>query len=323
MTTKRRFPWTGLAAALCLLGLAVAPACAEDYVLGNEDEVAITVYLHPELERLTAVDANGNVSFPPVGEVKAAGLTPKQLGDRLAEKLSTYLRQTTSVTVTVRQFLSRSVYVSGAVSKPGRYGFERIPNLIEVIGRAGGALAGSDLSRVQVVRTDGEMRRTLAADVAGTLRDGSITNLPELKPGDTVVIPTGIGVDPLAVMGGGAAVLGMVTRPGLYPVGRGQDLWTVLAAAGGLAATGDLSNVRILTREGSAHSALRVNLKDVLQRGTKAAVLVREGDVVYVPSTTASALGKTFAGTMGLLGVTRELFQIAVLAQIYQNDGRP
>lgn len=322
MTTKRRFPWTGLVAALCVLGLAVAPARAEDYVLGNEDEIAITVYLHPELERTTSIDANGNITFPPVGEVKAAGLTPKQLGDRLAERLSGYLRQTTSVTVSVRQFLSRSVYVSGAVSKPGRYGFEQIPNLVEVIGRAGGALAGSDLSRVQVVRTEGEMRRTIAADVAATLRDGSVADLPALKPGDTVVIPTGIGVDPLAVMGGGAAVLGMVTKPGLYPVGRGQDLWTLLAAAGGLTATGDLGNVRVLTREGAGQSSVRVNLRDVLQRGAKAPVLVREGDVVYVPSTTASAMGKAFSGFMGILGVTREVFQIAVLAQIYQNEGQ-
>jgi protein involved in polysaccharide export with SLBB domain len=163
----------------------------------------------------------------------------------------------------------------------------------------------------------------LAADVASTLREGNVTNLPELRPGDTVVIPTGIGVDPLAVMGGGAAVLGMVSKPGLYPVGRGQDLWTVLAAAGGLTATGDLGNVRVLTREGAGQSSVRVNLKEMLQRGARAPVLVREGDVVYVPSSTASALGRTFTGLTTLLGVTREVFQIAVLAQLYQNEGQP
>lgn len=320
MTTKRRFPWTGLVAGLCLLGLAAAPARAQDYLLGVEDEIAITVYLHPELERVTALDANGNISFPPIGEVKAAGLTTKQLGDRLAERLSTYLRQTTAVTVTVRQYLSRSVYVSGAVAKPGRYGFERIPSLIEVIGEAGGAMSGSDLSRVQVLRTEGQTRRTIMADVASTLRDGSTTSLPELRPGDTVVVPLGMGVDPLAAMGGGAAVLGFVTRPGLYPVGQGQDIWTVLAAAGGLTPVGDLGNIRILTREGTRQSALRANLKDVLNSGSKAPLIVREGDVVYVPSTAASTIGRSLSAFAYVVTVANDLFETLVLYQIYQNE---
>ena len=119
-------------------------ARAADYVLGPDDVLTISVYLHAELERPNAVvDANGNVTFPPIGEIKAAGLTPKQLGDRIADRLSTYLRQTTAVTVTVSQYLSRSVYVTGAVAKPGRYGFEVIPTLVEVIGQAGGAIPGA------------------------------------------------------------------------------------------------------------------------------------------------------------------------------------
>ena len=95
-----------------------ATSTADEYVLGVEDVVSISVYLHPELERTTVVDADGNITVPPVGLIKAAGFSTKQLGDKISDRLATYLRQTTSVTVTVSQYFSRSVYVQGAVASP-------------------------------------------------------------------------------------------------------------------------------------------------------------------------------------------------------------
>ena len=45
-----------------------APAAsASGYVLGNEDVVQIQVYLHPELDRVSTIDANGDVTFAPIG----------------------------------------------------------------------------------------------------------------------------------------------------------------------------------------------------------------------------------------------------------------
>src|SRR5262249_45937607 len=161
---------------------------AEDCVVGAEDVMQVSVWLHPELERTITISTDGTIVYPPIGSVQAAGLTPKQLGDRLADRLGTFLRQTTQVTVTVTQFMSRSVFVAGAVAKPGRYGFERMPSVVDAISQAGGALAGADLGHVQVVRREGENRRTIDVDVASALRDGVGTALPELKPGDTIMV---------------------------------------------------------------------------------------------------------------------------------------
>ncbi|HUK63893.1 MAG TPA: polysaccharide biosynthesis/export family protein, partial [Dongiaceae bacterium] len=215
-------------------------ARAGDYLIGAEDVLQISVYLHPELERTVTVDANGTITLPPVGAVKAVGLTPRQLGDQIADKLSTYLRQTTAVTVTVTQYWSQSVFVTGAVAHPGRYGFEIIPSLPDAISQAGGAVIGSDLTRVQVIRTEGTQRKTLYADVGRVLRDGDTSALPALKPGDTIVVPQGIGAAAYSGQGVGGAIIGEVQHPGIYPVGAGQDLWTVLAGAGGVTPNADL-----------------------------------------------------------------------------------
>ncbi len=308
---KRLMP---LAAAAALL-LGPGPARAEDYVLGPEDVVSVSVWMHPELEKVYTVSADGNITVPPVGDVKAAGLTARQLGDRLGEKLSAYLRQTTTATVTVTQFLSHSVYVSGAVAKPGRYGFERIPTILDVLGQAGGALPLADLSSVQVLRREGDARRTLTADLAAALRSGDASGLPALKPGDTVVVPGA------AAQGGGAAtsegvgVLGEVAKPGMYSVGAGQDIWAVLAAAGGVTANGNLKDVRVLSRSEGGQTVATLNLRDALDHGSRAPATVKSGDVVVVMRRGLTA----WNGLTNVLGLTQNAVNIVVLLDYFQN----
>lgn len=305
---------------LAALGLGAAAARAVEYTLGYEDGVAVSVWMHPELERTLTIGSDGNVTYSPIGEVKAAGLTTKQLADRIADRLSTYLRQTVTVTVTVSQYLSRSVFVSGAVAKPGRYGFENIPGLVDVVSQAGGALPGADLSAVQVIRREGEARRTLTADVASALRDGVVSGLPSLRPGDTVVVPGGMGAA-AAAPGEGAGVIGEVTRPGIYPVGAGQELWALLAVAGGPTPRSDLTTVRVLTRTGAGQAVVTVNLRDALRRGTPAPFMVRAGDVVVISPTSATAIGQTWTGLTAVLAVSRDLLNLAVLRDVYRRSG--
>ncbi len=308
----------------CALALLLVPAAGrgEEYVVGPDDVLAISVWMHPELERTVTISADGNITFPPIGEFKAAGLTPKQLGDRLGDRLSAYLRQTATVTVTVTQFLSHSLYVSGAVARPGRYGFEHIPSLVDVISQAGGAVPGADLSRVQVVRREGDARRTLVADVSSALRDGVGAHLPALQAGDTVILPAGAGGAAAVAPGDGVGVLGEVNRPGIYAAGPGQDLWSVLAAAGGPTPRADLSNLRVVTRQQESQAVITINLQDVLRRGARTPFAVRPGDVVYVSPTGANAVGRTFGSFTQVLAVGRDLLNIAVLADVLKRGGR-
>jgi polysaccharide export outer membrane protein len=296
-------------------------AHAEDYVLGPEDVIAVSVWLHPELERSVAINADGNITLPPVGDLKAAGLTTKALGERIADRMTAYLRQTTTVTVTVTKYLSRSVFVSGSVATPGRYGFERIPTIVEVLGSAGGALTGADLANVQVVRLENGVRRTMQADVAAAMRDGDTSRLPELRPGDTIVvtgvIPGGGQAHPLAP-GEGAGVLGEVNHPGLYPVGGGADLWAMLAAAGGTTARANLSLVRVLSRTESGTNVASYDLREVLEHGSRAPVTVRSGDVVVVMSKGPNA----WTGLINVLAISRDLLNVAVLVDYLNNRTR-
>jgi protein involved in polysaccharide export with SLBB domain len=205
-----------------------------EYVIGVGDELQVSVWAHPELERAVVVSRQGTIIFPPVGEIKAIGLTARQLSDRVADRLSTYLRQGAStVTITVKTYASQAVYVSGAVVTPGRYGGETVPTLMEAINMAGGAASNADLNRVTIIRKTGAPPFQITVDVETAMRQGTTDALPALRPGDMIVVPVAVNL-----VGGvgneeGVGVLGEVNRPGLYPVGPNEDLWAALRLAGG------------------------------------------------------------------------------------------
>lgn len=302
-----------LAITAWLLGSGATAASAVDYVLGNEDVIAVSVWLHPELAGSLTINADGNVTLAPVGEIHAAGLTTKQLGEKMADRLSAYLRQTTTVTVNVTTFMSRSVFVTGSVARPGRYGFERIPTLVDVLSQAGGALSGVDLSQVQVVRKDGATRRTLPADLATAMRTGDPSGLPELKAGDTVIVPGPLA--PGSASTDGVAVLGEVARPGFCALTSTLDIWGALAASGGLTPRGNLGNVRVLSRGEAGTTVTRLDLRTVLENGGRTESTLKAGDVVVVMPKGASA----WSMLVSLFALSRDAASTLVLIDYFQH----
>ena len=71
---KRIAAWTLTLAVLAVV-VPAARAIADEYVLGPEDVISISVYLHPDLDRTTAITVDGTITYPPAGGIKAAGLT--------------------------------------------------------------------------------------------------------------------------------------------------------------------------------------------------------------------------------------------------------
>ncbi|MCJ7578313.1 MAG: SLBB domain-containing protein [candidate division Zixibacteria bacterium] len=85
--------------------------------------------------------------------------------------------------------LMMSVNVWGAVEKPGAQYVPDGSDLISVLSAAGGPVAGAKLSQVRLVRNfDGE-KFNLVIDVNRCLKKGEMGKVPEIKPGDTVIVP--------------------------------------------------------------------------------------------------------------------------------------
>jgi len=84
--------------------------------------------------------------------------------------------------------LKISVHVWGKVSAPGLYVVPRATDLVSLISYAGGPAPDADLSRVRIVRENGEPPRVMRVDVGKYMKTGEQELNPLLKPGDTVEI---------------------------------------------------------------------------------------------------------------------------------------
>lgn len=89
------------------------------------------------LERTLIVRPDGRISVFPVGDVVAAGRTPRELEAALIDLMSATLKQP-QVTVEVSKIAGNQVHVLGRVAHPGSYPAEPFATLTQAIASAGG-----------------------------------------------------------------------------------------------------------------------------------------------------------------------------------------
>jgi polysaccharide export outer membrane protein len=301
---------TGLIVALTA-PIAGAQETAE-YVIGPGDVLSVAVWRHADLDRQIVVGTNGTVTFPPVGELTAAGLTPTALSRGIMQRLRDYTRETTQVTVSVAQYNSRAVFLTGQVMAPGRYSFERIPDILQLLSQAGGPLPSADLSNVSVVRPTPTGPRVIKADVGGYMRGQATTPLPVLQPGDTVEIPA------LAATGGLAGpglvyIFGEVNMPGAYPTFETTDVLQLISLAGGTTPEARLDEVAVVMDGAGGQVVAQLDLERTIREGTGDPFILSPGDrVVIFPKSTNVAV-QILGGAATVLGYARDVMSAYLL----------
>jgi polysaccharide export outer membrane protein len=135
---------------------------------------------HGETFPDTVVDADGRVDLPYLGAIEVGGLTAAEAQKRVAAGLRGK-SQDPRVLVAIHQNVANTVYVSGAVNKPGRFpltlGRE---HLLDAIASAGGSANTSDDTIVRFTRGARTVEQRL-----GTIRSGTADDLA-LIPRDRI-----------------------------------------------------------------------------------------------------------------------------------------
>jgi polysaccharide export outer membrane protein len=292
-------------------GAAPAQTGGAEYTIGPGDVLSVSVWRHPELSQQVTVRSNGQATFAPVGDLRAAGSTPTELSRELVQRLRDYMGETTQVSVTVATFNSRTIYLTGQVAAPGRYSFEQIPDLLQLISQAGGPLPGADLSGVTLVRRTAAGPQVIKVDVAAYMR-GTGDALPTLQAGDSVDVPSMIGAGGMS--GPGLVyVLGEVAQPGPYPSTEGLDVIQAIALAGGTTPEAELRSVGVVMNTTGGQSVAIVDAERVMRDGTATPFLLQAGDRVVVPKATPSIPGAVWAGTTAVLTSVRDVVSAYML----------
>jgi polysaccharide export outer membrane protein len=159
---------------------------APDYVLGVEDRLAISVWREVDMLQTVVVRPDGKITFPLVGDIQAAGRTPRELDEELTQKLGVFIREPV-VTVIVAEINAFKVFVLGEVAVQGVLTLRRPTRLLEAIAQQGGLTAYADKSKVVVLRQEDGREARIAIDYRKVLSGERPDQNIFLKPGDTII----------------------------------------------------------------------------------------------------------------------------------------
>lgn len=128
------------------------PFDANDYLLGPGDRIRIITFGDQQLTGEFRVSDSGDIAVPLLGNVHAAGLTPRQLELQVAAALSQRkLFKNPSVSVEVVAY--RPIFVLGEVNHPGQYPYQPGMTAVTAVAVAGGFTYRAVERVFSVVRT--------------------------------------------------------------------------------------------------------------------------------------------------------------------------
>lgn len=205
----------------------------ENYRIGPNDALFITVWDHPELTapggaqqtnvaNARVVRDDGTLFYPFIGSVKVAGLTLEELRKIITDKLARYI-ESPQVDINVMEYNSQKIIVSGAFNSPGslQVNAQQL-TLTQAVGQAGIDTNRADLSKLILIREG----RSYTLDYDRLTSNESNIGRVYLRPGDKLHLSLN---DSRKIF-----VMGEVPRPSAlaYSTSR-MTLSEVLATVGG------------------------------------------------------------------------------------------
>lgn len=157
----------------------------EEYRIGGNDILEITVYGEDDLTQEVRVTNSGFISYPLLGRIEVAGMSVVELEDYIRAALAKDYIRNPQVRVFVKEF--SNVYVFGHVKEPGPYLFKGGMTVLQAITTAGGFTRIANQRKVRIVRMHGDEREVIYVNV-GDITKGDQEDIL-LQPGDTVVVP--------------------------------------------------------------------------------------------------------------------------------------
>jgi len=295
--SKKRIAWQQfvkvlLVSALWLLAGLVIPGEAQEisavksYVIGPEDVLEIKVWGHDDLLRSVTVSANGYFSFPLIGQIRAGGLTVRQLEQQIAKLLDKDYIVNPQVTITVTDFKSKKVFILGEIIKPGAYYLSKDDTLLEIISKAGGVTpnAGREIIIVRPAANAAPQQQPASLNSASSelvhvnlqaLLSGDVSKNIGVRNNDTIYVPKTSMF----------SVFGEVRKPGSYPLEKELTVLEAISIAGGPSQDADTQKLELLRKDGDVQKKIVLNIKKLLSaKGeSEELLMIRDGDVIYQP----------------------------------------
>ena len=176
----------------------------ETYRLSKYDEISVQIVgfnsalgtgaLNGAALDSVMIGPDGYAQLPYAGSLRLAGLTLDEARDLVSERMHRYLRFP-ELTVGVKTYGKRRVYVMGEVSAPGIKEMSADTlNTYAAITSAGGFTNRGRSTQVQVIRVVGDTMYYKQVNLKNYIKKHDLTQNLALQDGDIVYVPTSNGI---------------------------------------------------------------------------------------------------------------------------------
>ena len=211
-----------------------------NYVLGPNDQIAVSVYGVQEYSGDLLVSAEGNISIPNVGLIRVAGLTieaaTQKIKNTMGSTVYTYLRSGGSkIAVTLSKIRTIKVTIIGA-NRPATYRLSSLATIFNALYVSGGPTAFGSFREIELLR-DNKLFKKI--DLYRMLLNGDQSDNVGLKDNDVIRIPsykTRVSIE------------GQVKRPGIFEVLPNESFANILAFASGFTDTAYQASVKVFAQ---------------------------------------------------------------------------
>ena len=211
-----------------------------NYVLGPNDQIAVSVYGVQEYSGDLLVSAEGNISIPNVGLIRVAGLTieaaTQKIKNTMGSTVYTYLRSGGSkISVTLSKIRTIKVTIIGA-NRPATYRLSSLATVFNALYVSGGPTAFGSFREIELLR-DNKLFKKI--DLYRMLLNGDQSDNVGLKDNDVIRIPsykTRVSIE------------GQVKRPGIFEVLPNESFANILAFASGYTDTAYQASVKVFAQ---------------------------------------------------------------------------
>jgi|GEM_PF-1655096 len=314
------------------------------YTITPGDILSFSVYGEPELtQKEIKVRPDGYATIEPIGELFVANKDIHELTSKIHEDMSIYFKDP-QICLNVKKFNPASIYIYGAVKKPGFYqqnietptvwhdaetaNAKTDLSLTNVLSITGGVNYNADLSNIKI--SNNFTGYTREVDLWKLLDEGDTAQNIRLKSGDSVFVPEmdgqiysdedfkKIAVSSIHSDNFIVKVVGEVKQPGLYNLPtETPNLNSAIAMAQGYTIDAKRKAVQIYrkTPEGNI-SVININPE-------KIDYMLRPDDLVYVRDRTlmkAVRTGDYFTRIFG--GLTSPARSFNQWAEVFNPDRR-
>ena len=211
----------------------------EGYILAPGDELRITVFGDNNLEFVSKIDLNGNISFPNLGVFFAAGNSFATVKNRLKVFLGKYYSgllsspNRTFLDVSLTQIRPVKVSVLGNVTTPGPHLVNGMATVLNALYASGGINTSGTLRDVKVYRNN-KLIKTI--DLYDYITQGNIDQDIRLANNDVLFVGPRIS---------SVTLQGKVKKAAIYEIKQGETLEDLFKYSGGLSAVASTNAVNV------------------------------------------------------------------------------